>query len=131
MYLEECINKRVIPFIKEYHSDGNYVFWPEKASSHYANRVINRLHVANINFVPKIDNPTNLPEARPIEDFWSILIGKVYKNNRKADNVSQLKDRIKNCAKKVVHYLIQKLNEGVYRRLDRIRRNGLPEENKN
>ena len=26
VYFEECINKQVIPFIKEYHSDGNYVF---------------------------------------------------------------------------------------------------------
>ena len=29
----------------------------------------------------KINNPTKLPEARPIEDFWSILKGEVYKNN--------------------------------------------------
>ena len=84
----------------------------------------------NINFVPKIYNPTNLPESRQIEDFWSILKGEVYKNNWKADNVAQLKERIKYCVKKVDLNLIQKLTGGVYRRLDRIRRNGLPEENK-
>ena len=39
-------------------------------------------------------------------------------------------ERIKYCVKKVDLNLIQKLTEGVYRRLDRIRRNALPEENK-
>ena len=130
VYLEECINKRVIPFIKEYHSDGNYVFWHDKASSHYTKRAINRLNAENINFLPKIDNPTKLPEARPIEDFWSILKRELYKNNWKAENVAQFKDIIKYCVKKVDLHLIQKLTEGVYRRLDSIRRNGLAEENK-
>ncbi|CAF5166545.1 unnamed protein product, partial [Rotaria magnacalcarata] len=36
------------------------------------------LHEQNIKFVPKQDNPPNVPQARPIEDFWSILAGKVY-----------------------------------------------------
>ena len=88
------------------------------------------MNVENISFVPKIDNPTKLHEARPIEDFWSIIKGEVHKNNWKADNVAQLKERIKYCVKKVDLNLIQKLSEGVYRRLDRIRRNGLPEEKK-
>ena len=129
MFLEECINKRVISFFKEYYSDGNYVFFPVKTSSHYANRVINRLNAENINFAPKIDNPTKLLEARPNEYFSSISKGDVNKNNWKADNVAQLKERIKNCVNKVDLNLIQKLTEGVYRRLDGIRRNGLPEEN--
>ena len=113
VYLEKCINKRVIPFITEYHSDRNYVLWTDKASSHYGNRVINRLKSENINFVPKIDNLTKLPEARPIEDFRSILKWVVYKNNWKADNVTQLKERIEYCVKKDDLNLIQKLTEGV------------------
>ena len=39
----------------------------------------------NINHVDKFDKPKHLPEARPIEDFWSILKGKVYENNWKAN----------------------------------------------
>ena len=39
----------------------------------------------NINHVDKFDQPVNLSEARPIEDFWSILKGKVYENNWKAN----------------------------------------------
>ena len=34
-----------------------------------------------IHHVDKVDNPTNLPEVRPIEDFWSISKAKVYENN--------------------------------------------------
>ena len=127
VYLEKCINMRVIPFIKEYHSDGNWVFWPDKASSHYANKVISSLNAENIIFLPKIDNPSKLPEARSIEDCRSILKWEVYKNNLKANNVVQLKERIKYCVKNVNLNLIQKLTEGVYRRLDRIPRNGFPE----
>ena len=53
----------------------------------------------------------------------------MYKDNWKAENVAQLKERIKYCVKKVDLNLIQMLTDGVYRRLDRIRKNGLPEEN--
>ena len=29
VYIKECLSKRVIPFINEYHSDGEYIFWPD------------------------------------------------------------------------------------------------------
>ena len=32
-YLKECINKRLLPFIAKYHSNGNYLFWPDLAQS--------------------------------------------------------------------------------------------------
>ena len=35
IYLQECLIKRLMPFINQHHSDGNYVFWPDCASSHY------------------------------------------------------------------------------------------------
>ena len=40
-YLKECIQKRVIPFIRQYHTDNNYIFWPDQARAHYAESVIN------------------------------------------------------------------------------------------
>ena len=33
VYLEECLVKRLLPFIKKYHRDDQYVFWPDMASS--------------------------------------------------------------------------------------------------
>ena len=41
VYLENCIKKHLIPFINKYYLDGGYVFWPDLASSHYANSVQN------------------------------------------------------------------------------------------
>ena len=38
-YLKECINKRLLPFIAKYHSNGNYLFWPDLAKAHYSNIV--------------------------------------------------------------------------------------------
>ena len=39
IYLEDCIKKRLIPFIKEHHQDSQFVFWPDLAMSHYAKSV--------------------------------------------------------------------------------------------
>ena len=30
-YLKECIQKRVIPFIRQYHADNDYIFWQDQA----------------------------------------------------------------------------------------------------
>jgi len=50
-----------------------YIFWQDLASSHYAHSVLNHLRKEKINFVEKVDNPANVPEAQPIEDFWADL----------------------------------------------------------
>ena len=42
-YLKEFIQKRVMPFIRQYHADINYIFWPDQARAHHAKSVINYL----------------------------------------------------------------------------------------
>ena len=64
------------------------------ASSHYAKDVIKFLDAQNINYVPKVKNSPNIPEARPIEDFSGILKRLVYEHNWQAKNIPQLKRRI-------------------------------------
>ena len=54
------------------------IFWPGLASYHYAKITRNWLEANNIQFVPKNDNPPNIPQARPIEDFWALLSRKVW-----------------------------------------------------
>ena len=39
VYHKQCLEDRLLPFINKYHSDGNYVFWPDLSTSHYANMV--------------------------------------------------------------------------------------------
>ena len=127
IYLDECIKKRLIPFIEKHHSDGQYVFWPNLASAHYAKTVIAYLREKKVNFVEKEDNPANVPEARPIENFWGVLKGLVYKNNWQAENLDQLKQRIQYCWRQINPDFIQSLAAGVRRQVDLIRRNDLVE----
>jgi len=127
IYLHDCIKKKLVPFIEQYHSDGEYIFWPDLASSHYANSVQDYMNEKNINFVKKEDNPANLPECRPIEDFWSILKGKVYEKNWQAQNLNQLRNRIKYCLDNIDKAVVQRLAESTRRRIDYVRRNGLIE----
>ena len=79
------------------------------ASSHNAKSVLD-LKAGKIEIVPKKDNPPNLPECRPIENFLSIIKGLVYKNNWKAKTLQQLKERIKYGLNKVDPNVIQETN---------------------
>ena len=127
VYLRECLQKWLIPYIRENYDD-NYVFWPDKASSHYAKPVIRCLCEEGVNFVEKEDNPANVPKARSIKDFWSILKGRVYAKAWKAKNTHQLTNRIKLCLKQMDLDLVQKLAENTKKRIDTIRRKGVIED---
>lgn len=72
VYLNECIKKRLIPFIKQYHEIEDVIFWPDMATSHYADKVTQYLEEINIDFVNKKENAPNVPQARFIEKFWAV-----------------------------------------------------------
>jgi len=118
-YLNDCIIHRLVPFINDKHSDNNYLFWPDKASSHYGSKVVTYLKDNGIKFVEKYRNPTNVPQCRPIEDFWANLAKNVYKNGWRADNVIQLKNRIRSCLKKMDTKTVTRAVSGVCKRLRR------------
>ncbi len=117
----------MLPFIKKFQSDGNYVFWPYLASSHYSEASLDFMIENSKNHVEKFDNPANLPETRPIEDFLSILKGRVYANGMEAKSLLQLKLRIKKCLSEINAATIQSLLEGIKGRIDKIRRNNIIE----
>ena len=85
------------------------MFWPDLASSHYAKDTLNWLTEQNVPYVPKKDNPLNAPQARPIEDLWSVLKRKVYEKGWKAQNKQQLFRRIKRKLKKIDPLLYQSM----------------------
>ena len=64
---------KCIPQIKKHYSENEYVLWSDLASAHYGRKAIAYLESKKIKFVAKVDNPPNVPESRPIEDFWGIL----------------------------------------------------------
>lgn len=118
------IKSHLEPFINKSYPTGGYVFWPDLASSHYANSVQNYLKEKNIRYVPKEDNPANLPKARPIEDFWGNLKRKVYEGGWMATTLKELEDRIRLCLRKMNLSDVQAHIESVHKRLDTIRRGG-------
>ena len=124
------MSARLLPFIKKYHLDNNYIFWPDLASSHYAETVLDFMLENSIQYVDKVDNPANLPEARPIEDMWSIIKGKVYENGWEATSLHQLRLRIKKCLAEIDIVTIQGLISKAKNRLDFIRRNDIIEKMK-
>ena len=70
IYRNQCIKKLLIIFLGKFHDEGEYYFWPDLASSHYAKDTLKLLEELNIPFIPKSANPPNTPQLRPIENFW-------------------------------------------------------------
>jgi transposase len=122
-YIEKCLPK-LLKFINKHHQDDKYIFWPDLATSHYAKTTTEWLNEHKIPFVPKGINPPNVPKARPIEDFWSILANKVYNGGWAAMNEKQLVNRIKTQLKKMDLKVVQTMMEGVRGKLRKIEDNG-------
>jgi hypothetical protein len=129
VYLEQCIIKRLVPFIETHHADGQYLFWPDLATSHWANSVIDYFEEKGINYVTKDDNPPNVPERRPVEDFWAILKGLVYEKNWQATDLENLRTRILKCLKEIDIELVKDIFRSTRQRVGKIRKKGVIEEN--
>ena len=72
VYLNECLKKRLLPFIDQHYRREEVIFWPDLASAHYANIVTSFLRDEKIPFVEKKENAPNVPQARGIEKFWAL-----------------------------------------------------------
>ena len=100
VYINKCLGARLIPFVESFHKNDQIVFWPDLASSHYSNMAQGFLASNNIEYVPKIYNPANVLELRPIEDFWNEIKRIVYEKNWQAENIKQLYvifDKLRSC----------------------------------
>lgn len=122
-YIQNCLTK-LADFIHEYHAEDNIMFWPDLASCHYARESQNWLNAHNIPFVPRNDNPPNLPQARPIEDFWALLSRKVYDGGWQAANEEQLRRRIYRKIREVDGEVVQNLMRDVRRKLRLVEEHG-------
>ena len=69
-------------------------------------------------------HPPNGPQARPIEDFWSVLNRKIYEKGREAQNEQQLIGRIKQKLKEIDPLLCQRMILKVPYLLRKIEDNG-------
>ena len=71
----------------------NYLFWPDLASAHYSNDAKDVYVKYGVNVLPKSSNPPNVPQLRPIEDFFGILRLKVFKDGFKPKSTDELKEK--------------------------------------
>ena len=62
VYINQCFPK-LEEFIEKYHAGGDYMFWPDLASCHYSKKTTDWFTGQNILFVPKKDNPPNVPQT--------------------------------------------------------------------
>lgn len=87
-YIGQCLPK-LKEFIGKYHTRNEIMSWPDLASIHYSTKTLNWLTQQNISFVPENDNPPNIPQARPIEDFWAVLKREAYEKGWKNQNEAE------------------------------------------
>ena len=125
IYREECISKRLKPFLDRMNPNGNFTFWPDLASAHYATSTIQLLQDLHIPFVPKIANPPNCPQLRPIEDLWACLKAKVYEKGWQASTERQLKQRILNKMKEFDATTFQNLFAKIKSRIRKVADEGV------
>ena len=83
IYINECLQARFLPFIHKHHGDFNYLFWPDLAGAHYSKESVTWMN-QNVHYVEKQSNPPNVPQARPIENFWGHLSQLVYEGGWEA-----------------------------------------------
>jgi hypothetical protein len=124
-YLNECLRKRLLPFINKHHQNDNILFWPDLASSHYSNQVQQFLQTNNVNYVRRHQNPPNVPQARPIESLWSLLEQKVYEGAWEAKSLDQLAKRIILKAKELDQTMVTRMISGVRGKLLKMYRKGV------
>jgi hypothetical protein len=53
IYIKECLEKILLPFIKKYHKVDEIIFWSDMATCHYKRCVIDWFNSQNIKFIEK------------------------------------------------------------------------------
>ena len=120
IYLKDILQS---PFLKIFNSQrekGKLLFWPDLASSHYCKTVQVYFKDKNIEYVPKVDNPPNIPQCQLIEKFWALC--KMEYHRRK--NLSNLA-AFKREWLKISKFIAQKHGKNLFRNLHLIGDHGI------
>jgi hypothetical protein len=116
-YLEECLKKRLIPFLEEYHKKRKIVFWPDLATCHYQKDVIQWMNCQNFEFVKKGENAPNVPQVRLIEGYWAECKKELKDRKSLPKNLNGFKRIWSNISKYVANKCAQNLMQGLKRKL--------------
>ena len=127
-YKVRYLQQRLLPFIQNNGILEHCVFWPDKASSHYSTLVLNYLQTKQGNVITKKDNPTNLPQCRPIENCHAIIKRAIFADNFEPKNADELMKRtidIFGRSQELLRPVYTGLSQRVRKLLDKTRRLGL------
>ena len=124
-YVSNCLSRQLIPYLNTHYPQGGYIFWPDKVSVHYARITTDYLGANGNNYISKEDNPTEVPQCRPVVDFFGLLSTRVFEGNWVANNVEALKRRIRRCLREIPQEVVQATMMSVKRKLMRAYRFGL------
>jgi DNA-binding transcriptional regulator YhcF (GntR family) len=126
IYREFCIKDKLMGFINTLNVplDDSIIFWPDLASAHYAKATTDLLASLGVPVISRDHNPPNLPQCRPIENFWSQLKAEVYKNGWEAKSMRQLKQRITAKLQTVDQSVVQSDFMSLVERLRRVAKDG-------
>lgn len=126
IYRTECLKKILFPWLRSLDTERRFLFWPDKASCHYAHLTTQLLDEEKISYVSRIENPSAVPENRPIERFWRLCKQELVKKNLVAKNLRQFRYNWTVVSKRIAknhgkalfaHFknkLLQAANEGPY-----------------
>lgn len=85
IYLKECLEKRLLPFMKKHHEMNDVLFWPNMATCHYKNDIAEWLKGNYIDFIDKPENVPNVPQAHQLNAIgryakWHTVVKKWRQN---------------------------------------------------
>ena len=120
VYLKECLEKRLIPFLKMAYPKGNAIFWPDKARAHYARTVQTFLREQKIKCVEYNLNPMKVPQTRSVETYWAELDRRLSLYRKPAKDLQILKQRIRETIKRIPESYLQSVMAGVRTKLRKI-----------
>lgn len=125
IYLDECLKKRLLPFIKQHYNIQDVLFWPDLATSHYAHHVQAWLRSEKIETVSAKDNPPNWPFGRPIERFWALCKRKYGQRKRSTKDLKKFKTIWKDISREVAKESGKNLMVGIKRKMYMTAKNGV------
>ena len=101
IYREKCLKGILVPWLRSLDIKQQILFWPDKATCHYANITVEFLKQNNIDYVRKLDNPTSVPQCRPIERFWALCKSEMVRRNKVTCDTALFKRRWNAVSKQI------------------------------
>jgi len=71
IYIKECLQQRLLPFIHKHHSDISFQFVHDLTGFHLSMETIAKMK-ENLPFFDNTAIHLNVPQARPKENLWGI-----------------------------------------------------------